>query len=180
MRRITAYEPFPDDPGRNARQERLEVPIMVRCLALPRGVRMLEIGCGPGVALNGLARLCEPSSLVGLDVDGALVAEARRRLDETRTRCELVVGDVREMPFDDEAFDVVVDFGTLYHIASAEIAVREVARVLRPGGLFAYETKLSQLLSHPVRARGRTIPWAAETALRRGRWAGLWATRTRG
>jgi protein-L-isoaspartate O-methyltransferase len=95
MGRITAYEPFPDDPGRNARQERMEVPVMVRCLALPRGVRMLEVGCGRGVALSGLARLCEPSSLVGLDFDAALVAEARRRLEETRTRCELVVGDVR-------------------------------------------------------------------------------------
>jgi ubiquinone/menaquinone biosynthesis C-methylase UbiE len=158
----------------------MEVPAMVRCLALPRGARMLEVGCGRGVALSALARLCEPSSLVGLDVDGALIAEARRRLDETRTRCELQVGDVRRMPFDDAAFDVVLDFGTLYHIATAEHAVREVARVLRPGGLFAHETKLSQLLSHPIRARGRAIPWAAEPALRRGRWAGLWATRMRG
>jgi ubiquinone/menaquinone biosynthesis C-methylase UbiE len=140
---------------------------------------MLEIGCGRGVALPALDRLCLPSLLVGLDVDAALLGEAHVRVRQVGVRCELVAGDVRAMPFDDGAFDVVIDFGTLFHIARSDAGLREIARVLRPGGLLVHETKISQLLSHPVRARGRVLPWRAVPQLRSGRWAGLWAARVR-
>jgi ubiquinone/menaquinone biosynthesis C-methylase UbiE len=62
------------------------------------------------------------------------------------------------MPFADESIDIVIDFGTLYHIARSPAALDEIARVLVPGGAFVYETKASQFLSHPVRSRGRRLP----------------------
>lgn len=140
---------------------------------------MLEVGCGRGIALPALARRCDPARLVGLDVDAALVDEARARVGTKGVRCEVVCGDVRALPFDAETFDVVVDFGTLFHIARSEDAIREIARVLVPGGLLVHETKLAQLLSHPVRSRGRAIPWRAVPHLRPRSWAGLWAARVR-
>ncbi len=140
---------------------------------------MLEIGCGRGVALPGFARLCEPDLLVGLDVDTELLGEARTHLEGSAVDCDLVCGDVREMPFDDRSFDVVVDFGTLYHIANPGQGLSEVARVLRPKGIFVEETKLSQTLSHPSRSRGRRIPWEAEPRLAVRRSAGLWTSRVR-
>jgi ubiquinone/menaquinone biosynthesis C-methylase UbiE len=115
--------------------------------------------------------------LVGLDVDDRLLAEARERLDARRVRAELVGGDVREMPFADGSFDVVVDFGTCYHIDRPGLALREVARVLRDGGLFVHETPVSQLLAHPVRSTSRRLPWAAVPELARGRTAVLWSRR---
>jgi ubiquinone/menaquinone biosynthesis C-methylase UbiE len=83
------------------------------------------------------------------------------------------------MPFPDAAFDLVVDFGTCYHIARPETALAEIARVLAPGGLFVHETPLSQVLSHPVRSFGRRIPWRLGPWFERHRTALLWSARRR-
>jgi len=176
---LTEYRPFPNEQGRNTRQTRLEVPVLVRALGLPTGVRILEVGCGRGIALPVLDRLCSPRRLAGLDIDEELLAEAADNLREHGTQAELYRGDVRRMPFADEAFDVIIDFGTLYHIARSQAALDEIARVLAPAGTFVYETKTSQFLSHPVRSRGRRLPRLATHGLRHRRWAMLWASRTK-
>jgi ubiquinone/menaquinone biosynthesis C-methylase UbiE len=173
---LAEYRPFPNEEGRNSRQAQLEIPALVRALKLPREARMLEIGCGRGVALPVLDRLCRPRRLVGLDIEEALLIEAGAHLEEEGTEAELYCGDAREMPFADESFDVIVDFGTLYHIARSQIALAEITRVLAPGGIFVYETKASQLLSHPVRSRGRRLPAIGRFGLRPRRWAMLWAS----
>lgn len=170
------YEPFPNEGGRNYRQQNWEIPAMIRALRIPAGGRVLEVGCGRGVALPVLAKRLAPARLVGLDIDEELLAEARA---DCPGSTELVAGDVRELPFPDGSFDTVIDFGTLFHIARPEDAVREVARVLAPGGGCFHEAKLSQVLSHPFRSRGRSIPWSASAELRGGRWVLLWAARYR-
>jgi ubiquinone/menaquinone biosynthesis C-methylase UbiE len=171
------YRPFPNEEGRNSRQTQWEIPALVKALSLPRGARILEVGCGRGIALPVLERLCAPRRLAGLDIDEELLEEAADNLREHGTEAELLCGDVRRMPFADEAFDVVIDFGTLYHIARSQTALDEIARVLAPGGTLVYETKTSQLLSHPVRSRGRRLPRLADHGLRHRRWAMLWASR---
>ncbi len=173
------YRPFPNEEGRNSRQASLEVPLMIRVLGLPTYGRVLEIGCGRGVALPVLGRMLRPSRLVGLDPEVGFLEEARLRLCEAGVAAELVPGDVRHMPFPDSAFDLVVDFGTCYHIARPETALAEIARVLVPGGLFVHETPLSQVLSHPVRSFGRRIPWRLGPSLERHRTALLWSARRR-
>jgi hypothetical protein len=55
--------------------------------------------------------------------------------------------------------------------------LREIERVLAVDGLFVHETPLSQLLAHPIRTRGRSLPFGPASALRPDRWAGLWAAR---
>ena len=176
MRESAAYEPFPNVERRNVLQECLEVPALVRSLRLPTGARILEIGCGRGVALAPLAELCRPRQLTGLDVDAPLLAAARRRLDERGIAADLVHGDVRTLPFADCSFDVVVDFGTCYHVADPGRALNEIARVLDHGGRFVHETPLSQKLAHPVRSRGR-LPWRSAPRLTRDRSALLWAAK---
>ena len=173
------YRPFPNEEGRNTRQASLEIPVMVRALGLPAGGRVLEVGCGRGIALPVLARLLRPSRLAALDIEPAFLAEARARLDAEGVMAELVPGDVRRMPFPDASFDLVVDFGTCYHIARPGAALAEIARVLVPGGLFVHETPVSQLLSHPVRALGRRLPWKVFACFERHRTAVLWSARRR-
>lgn len=171
------YRPFPNDEGRNSRQAVLEVPILVRTLRLPKGRRVLEVGCGRGFALIPLARLLGPSRLVGLDIEPDFLAEARARIEDAGVTAELVPGDARALPFPDASFDLVLDFGTCYHISRAEEALAEVARVLAPGGAFVQETPLSQFLSHPVRSLGRRIPWHRERRFGPPRRALLWTAR---
>ena len=170
---VREYRPFPDHDSRNTRQQRLEVPLMLRALGVPHDARILEVGCGRGVALPAIQEHRSPARLVGLDIDRTLLSQA----DETQA--ELVCGDVRAMPFRDASFDVCVDFGTCYHIARPLDALREIARVLRPGGRFCHETPLSQLISHPVRWGFRLLPWNAVPELEPARRAGLWSVRRR-
>lgn len=179
--RISAaeYRPFPNEAGRNSRQAGFEVPLMIRAVGVPAGGRVLEVGCGRGIALPVLGRLLRPSRLVGLDRDVGFLGEARSRLDEAGIAAELVPGDVRRLPFPDASFDLIIDFGTCYHIARPELALEEIARVLAPEGLFVQETPLSQMLAHPVRSFGRRIPWRVAPLFRRHRTAFLWTARRR-
>ena len=173
------YEPFPDVPRRNFVQQHVEVPLLVRTLGLPTGGRVLEVGCGRGIALSPLAAALQPSRLVGIDIDPELVALARRRIDEAGIAAEVRRADVRRLPFQTASFDLVIDFGTCYHITNQTRALREIVRVLAPGGLFVSETVSSQLLSHPWRTRGRRLPWATAPELRVVREALLWKARRR-
>jgi ubiquinone/menaquinone biosynthesis C-methylase UbiE len=174
---LPEYRPFPNEGPRNWRQEHVEIPLMVLSLGLPRGARVLEVGCGRGIALPVLQRYLEPSRLVGLDIDRELLDEAGRRLDSTGTPAELIPGDVRRLPFPSADFDLIIDFGTCFHIDRPDDALREISRVLAPGGIFATETKLNQLFSHPLRSWGRSLPWSAAYPLVHLRHAGLWQSR---
>jgi len=174
------YRRFPDRARKNLLQRWPELPAMTRTLRLPRHARLLEIGCGRGVALEYFEERLRPERLVGLDNDAGLLEEAAVGRSGTRT-VELVHGDARALPFPDASFDLVIDFGTLFHIARAERAVAEIARVLAPGGLFVHETWLSQLVSHPLDLlRHRTpAPWRDTQELVVRRRAGLWTSRER-
>jgi SAM-dependent methyltransferase len=129
------------------------------------------------MALAPIARLCQPRVHAAIDIDPKFVAEARAGATKARIDVRIQVADIRELPFNDGSFDVVIDFGTCYHIDRQECALVEIARILASGGLFVHETPLSQLLAHPIRTRGRALPFAAAPSLRPDRWAGLWATR---
>jgi SAM-dependent methyltransferase len=175
------YVAFDNVETRNDMQSRLEIPLMLMMLRPPRGVRVLEIGCGRGVALPVLATLLAPSSLVGVDLDPLLVAIAEERVVSTRISARVIRGDIRALPLDSGSFDLVIDFGTCYHVSGgadgARAALTEVARVLRPGGLFIHETPVAQQLAHPVRSFGRRLPWKATPELRPFHRAVLWSMR---
>ena len=177
------YRSFGNMESRNGLQERVEIPLMLRALGLPRGGRVLEVGCGRGVALPVLSERLEPEELVGVDIDPSLIRAAGLRVSRTQTRASLHIADVRDLPFDNNSFDIVIDFGTCYHVGGGVkgqlSALSEIARVLRPGGLFVHETRVAQHLAHPVRSFGRRLPWARVATLAVERQAVLWTTRRR-
>lgn len=160
------YVEFPDVPWRNYLQKHFEVPIVVNVLDLPKGIRILEIGCGRGIALPALMRLLEPTSITGLDVDGDLIAIAKKEMARMGLSVNLVQGDARKIPFADNSFDLVIDFGTCYHISNADAALHEISRVLSNGGAFVSETYINQVFAHLMRSPNRKkVPWGREPLL---------------
>lgn len=176
-----SYVTFGNVEARNDLQSRFEIPLMLRLLGPPRGGRVLEIGCGRGIALPVLATLLVPSSLIGLDIDSELIAIASERMRREGISAQVMTGDARMIPLGSASFDLVIDFGTCYHIAGgaegARAALREVARVLRPGGLFVHETPVAQQLAHPIRSFARRLPWKTAPELKPYQRAVLWSMR---
>jgi SAM-dependent methyltransferase len=173
------YRPFPRETGRDDTHGAFEVPLMISLLDIPPGRRILEIGCGVGASLPALARLARPRRLVGVDIDAEAVRQARASAAASGLACEVWLADVRALPFADGAFDLVVDFGTCYHIARRAAALGEIARVLAPGGRFVEESRLNQLTSHLIRGFGQTLPWRDVPTLAKRPGTMMWTVRER-
>ena len=89
-------------------------------------VDVLEVGCGTGLILERLGRRAR--SAVGVDLSPGMLERARAR------GLEVHQSDASSLPFDDESFDLVVSFKVLAHVEDIGGALREIHRVLRPGG----------------------------------------------
>ena len=118
-----AREPDHDSYWRYHREQFLE-------LVPPPGRLTLDVGCGEGRLTRELA--ARGHDLVGIDVSPTMVAAARAQ----SPKLEFVEADAAQLPFDDEAADLAVAFMSLMDIDDMQGAVREVARVLEPGGRF--------------------------------------------
>ena len=105
---------------------------------------VLEIGCGAAQCARWL--MAEGARAVGLDLSEGQLRHARRLDASTGIRVPVVSGTATALPFPDDTFDVVFSaFGALQFVLDAGRAVDEAARVLRPGGTFAFS------ITHPVR-----------------------------
>lgn len=102
------------------------------------GLRVLDVGCGPGTITLDLAARVAPGAVVGIDADAGVVAEAERsRQAAGITNVAFATGDVYGLDHDDDAFDVVHAHQLLQHLADPVRALRELRRVLRSGGVLA-------------------------------------------
>ena len=109
-------------------------PFMAEAVGFDRypGQDLLEIGCGLGTDLLQFAG--GGARVIGLDLTVRSVALARNRFDLEDVPGIFLTGDAENLPFPDASFDVVYSFGVLHHTPDTARAVREIRRVLRPGG----------------------------------------------
>jgi 2-polyprenyl-3-methyl-5-hydroxy-6-metoxy-1,4-benzoquinol methylase len=101
------------------------------------GLDLLDVGCGPGTLTVDLARHVAPGRVVAIDVSEAPLAEARAHADEQGVAVTFEVGDAYALEAADASFDVVHAHQVLQHLTDPVAALREMARVTRPGGLIA-------------------------------------------
>lgn len=111
-------------------------PLMLEQLALRRGMRVLEVGCGAGDDVRAFARRVGPEGfVVGVDASPPMVAEAARRSHGRNLPVEFAVGDALSLDVQSERFDRVRIERLLMHVDGEPAAVvAESARVLAPGG----------------------------------------------
>jgi ubiquinone/menaquinone biosynthesis C-methylase UbiE len=107
--------------------------------------QVLDVGCGRGLMLIGAAARLKTGKAVGIDLwqsvdlsgNNPQATLANARAAGVADRVDVRTGDARELPFPNNAFDVVLSTAALHNIyesAGREKAVREIARVLKPGG----------------------------------------------
>lgn len=109
--------------------------LIVRRLRLEPTDRVLEIGSGPGYFSPSIARRLPAGRLTLFDVQRGMLELAARRLEKHGQRnFECCEGDAARLPFKDGTFDVVLMVAVLGEVTDRYAALREVARVLKPGG----------------------------------------------
>ncbi len=97
---------------------------------------LLDVGCGPGTITQDLAALVAPGEVIGLDYAESVVVEAKE-LGEGIANLQFRTGNVYALDFADDTFDVVHAHQVLQHLTDPVAALREMRRVLRPGGTLA-------------------------------------------
>ena len=123
------YEPY------IGRWSKLVAKQFVEWLHAAPDLEWLDIGCGTGALSAAVLESAAPSGVTGIDPSDAFVAYARAHVVDSRALFR--VGDAQELPFDSDAFDIAVSGLVLNFVPDQQAAVREVARVLKPGGLAA-------------------------------------------
>ncbi|MEO3479201.1 class I SAM-dependent methyltransferase [Phaeobacter sp. CAU 1743] len=125
-----------------------------------RGLRILDVGCGDGVLATRLAH--SGARATGIDASADMIAAERRRAKAAGVEIDLREGDAGDLPFPAGRFDCVVSVATLCFVDDPRPTIREMVRVLKPGGRLI----LGEL--------GRWNLWAAQRRLKGWLGSKLW------
>ncbi len=117
-------------------------------LGLNHGERIVDVGCGPGFLCEMMAAAIGPvGQVIGIDISEDLIRFATS--SKTSETIDYRVGDATALPVNAEEFDVAVSTQVLEYVADADAALREMARVLRPGGrAFIIDTDFDSWVWH--------------------------------
>jgi SAM-dependent methyltransferase len=126
--------------------------------------RALELGCGTGFFLLNLmqAGVADRGSVT--DLSPGMVQTALRNAGALGLDVDGRVADAEEIPYEDDTFDLVVGHAVLHHIPDVELALREVLRVLRPGGRFVFAGEPTRIGDVYARRLG-SLTWKVATTV---------------
>ena len=107
-------------------------------MSIGTDLAVLDLGCAGGFMAEALAT--RGATVTGIDPAAQAINAARAHAAEAGLEIQYDVGVGEELPYDDAAFDVVVCVDVLEHVEDLTKVLAEVARVLKPGGLFLFDT----------------------------------------
>lgn len=122
--------------------------------------KALELGCGTGFFLLNLRQAGVLQEGHVTDISPGMVEAAKRNAEQLGFTIDGRVADAERIPYDDDTFDLVVGHAVLHHIPDVERAMREVVRVLKPGGRFVFAGEPTTIGDFYARRLGRLTWWA--------------------
>lgn len=108
---------------------------IVRHIQRNKSKRVLDAGCGRGFYVRLLSMLPSVKKVEGIDINDEYVEKAKKLVENTK-KASVKKGSIYELPFKDKTFDAVVCSEILEHLDDEETALKEIHRVLKPGGIF--------------------------------------------
>ena len=99
------------------------------------GMRLLDVGCGPGSITAGLAKRVAPGETIGIDASQSVIDTARSLRDASLQSLKFEVGSIYAPPFAPESFDAVFAHQVLQHLARPVDALAQMRTLLKPGGV---------------------------------------------
>ena len=97
---------------------------------------VLDIGCGGGININRMAQNAKKVYGIDYSIESVKLSREVNREYESQGKVEILEGNVESLPFNDDTFDIVTAFETVYFWPNIEKSFGEVKRVLKPGGIF--------------------------------------------
>ena len=132
--------------GRGAGMEKGHRPVGVQAIesmSIAADARVLDVGCGSGWATRLMAGKATSGRVVGIDIADEMVKLARET-STSFTNLEFQVASAERLPFSDGEFTHAFSMESLYYYADMLAALREIKRVLKPGGIFVTIVDLYQ------------------------------------
>ncbi len=103
-----------------------------------KDVKVLDIGCGGGFTCEFMAK--KGASVSGIDISDVSIETAKNHAKESDLIIDYRSGTAENLPYENDSFDVIICVDVLEHLDDVAKAVAEVKRVLKPGGIFLFDT----------------------------------------
>ena len=132
--------------GRGEGMEKGHRPVgeqAIEMMAIPTEARVLDVGCGSGWATRLMAEKAPRGRVVGIDIADEMIKLARET-SSSFSNAEFQIASAEKLPFRDGEFTHAFSMESLYYYADMLAALREIKRVLEPGGLFVTVVDLYQ------------------------------------
>ena len=153
--------------GRLAARLYAKVVADAAAAGLPDGARVLDAGTGPGRIPRDLAAMRPTWTVDAVDLEPKMIDFARRQ--DTDGRVTFAVGDVAALPYPDETFDLIVSSISQHHWGDVDGGIRDLRRVLRPGGrLWIYDARWA--LRRALRAADKSFEVVRKEPVAVGHW----------
>ena len=101
-----------------------------------KGKIMLEAGCGAGYSIEIISNFYSPMEYFAFDLSDKMVKKTCGQIKKNKLPVKVFQGDITEIPFKSNKFDVVLIFTVLHHVPNWREALKEIYRVLKPNGIF--------------------------------------------